>query len=95
MEEAFLYDNAFTGTLPATIGQWSEAKEVSFWNNRHTGQIPDTIVNWVNIRGAWFDDNAFTGTIPSGICQYIDDGDLLRADCVSDDLVCTCCTDCW
>jgi hypothetical protein len=84
--------NSLTGTLPASIGHWTALTLFSVYSNEMTGTIPASIGNWSQIQIAYFYENQFTGTMPNGICPYIDDGDLLEADCF--EINCTCCTSC-
>jgi hypothetical protein len=90
-----VFDNALTGTLPESIGQWTALTFFGVSSNALTGTIPASIDNWIRIQIAYFEHTKFTGTMPNGICPYyIENGDTLNADCLSE-ITCTCCTGCY
>jgi hypothetical protein len=91
-------DGPLTGTLPASIGQWTALTYFGVSTNEMTGTLPASIGNWSQIQEAYFDQNNFTGTMPIGICPYINiaNGDALVADCLKE-ITCSlqdCCTYC-
>jgi Leucine-rich repeat (LRR) protein len=59
-------DNNLGGTLPASIGDWSNLTYFAVQNNAFTGTIPSSVERWSNLQIAYYDGNDFTGSVPSG-----------------------------
>jgi hypothetical protein len=90
MTDLFNVDrNNLTGSLPESIGLWSDLFIFSVSGNRLTGPVPMTIANWTSIGAAYFEENSFNGSIPVIICT--NNATKVLADCLSE-VFCSCCS---
>nr|XP_043631261.1 receptor kinase-like protein Xa21 [Erigeron canadensis] len=62
-----LASNAFSGSLPSSVGGLSGLTSLDVSNNQLTGTLPMTIGNLRNIRRLNLKNNSFSGSIPSSI----------------------------
>jgi hypothetical protein len=80
--------NAFTGTLPVSVGQWTNLVEFSVASNVLSGSLPSDLKNIATVNVA---DNSFTGSIPNDVCSAVNLPSI-EADC--SELSCSCCSVC-
>jgi hypothetical protein len=70
LESFTVEGNAITGTLPTTIGLWTELREFKVTlNNGLTGRIPVSIANWTLLESIVIWNTTLTGTIPDSLCD--------------------------
>lgn len=87
--------NPIEGTLPDFIGdEWLGIENFYVHSTGLTGTIPVSLAKWSALRVATFNDTNLVGAVPSGICNA-DALEVLTADCFSDDMECSCCTECF
>jgi hypothetical protein len=60
-----LYNNQFSGSIPAELGNLSNLGSLSLSGNQLTGSIPVELGNLTNLRYLSLDDNQLTGSIPA------------------------------
>lgn len=63
LEDLKLNGNAFTGSIPATIGALTQLKEVDLANNQLSGSIPTALYTLNNLELLGLAGNQLTGTI--------------------------------
>jgi hypothetical protein len=86
--ESFIVEiNELTGTLPATIGLWTDLREFKVTlNNKLTGRIPVSIANWTLLESIVIFNTTLTGSIPDSLC------DTLTEASIGCNVNCSCCT---
>jgi hypothetical protein len=98
----YLYSNKLSGTIPTTMGQLTNLKELVIDQNEFVGALPEELSSLTNLVTMFVFENKFNGTMPEPICQLIKkknnnngNGVLknLWADCM-EGFNCTCCTAC-
>ncbi|GAA0164940.1 hypothetical protein LIER_20462 [Lithospermum erythrorhizon] len=63
-----LSENNFKGTLPSSIGNFSDSLTIfNIFGAQVRGSIPSTIANLRNVHGIYLDSNELTGPIPASI----------------------------
>jgi hypothetical protein len=79
--------NELTGTLPATIGLWTDLREFKVTlNDKLTGRIPVSIANWTLLESIVIFNATLTGSIPDSLC------DTLTEASIGCNVNCSCCT---
>jgi hypothetical protein len=63
----YIYDNAFSGTLPTEVGNLVALTDVRAQHNQLQGTIPDTLWTITTLTTLRLDDNQLTGAVSSGI----------------------------
>jgi hypothetical protein len=43
IDSIFVNNNGLNGTIPSSIGNWSQIENATFYNNQFTGAMPDEI----------------------------------------------------
>ena len=66
----FKLKNNLVGSLPLTIGQWTELKKFSVTFNRLTGTLPSSIVQWTKLESISIFNNSLTGPLPESIDRW-------------------------
>jgi hypothetical protein len=66
-ESLYIYDNAFSGTLPTEIGNMVALTEVRAQRNQLQGTIPNTLYTITTLATLRLDDNQLSGTVSSAI----------------------------
>jgi hypothetical protein len=66
-ESLYIYDNAFSGTLPTEVGNLVALTDVRAQHNQLQGTIPDTLWTIATLTALRLDDNQLSGTVSSTI----------------------------
>jgi len=56
--------NKFSGTLPASLGEWKYMQELTLESNNFSGTLPSTVASMIKVSYIDLGENAFTGPIP-------------------------------
>jgi hypothetical protein len=70
MDRFDVSSNSLSGTLPTSIGQWTNVKIFNVFANNFTGPLPDVVGQWSNIEEFNAAHNSFTGTVPGSIANW-------------------------
>ena len=63
----YLYNNDFTGSIPAALCNLANLKTLYLNDNQLSGEIPSEIGNLANLEELLLDNNSFSGQIPLAI----------------------------
>jgi hypothetical protein len=66
----FCHHTELYGTLPESLGLWTNLTSFSAGNNRLTGSLPSTLNRWSNIEVFSVETNYLTGSLPEGIGNW-------------------------
>ena len=66
----WLDSNVIGGTIPASIGDFTDIASLSITDAELSGPLPPELGNLVNMRRCWLYDNQLTGTIPSTLSSW-------------------------
>ena len=65
----FLWQNQLTGSIPSTLGDLTNLRELFLGSNQLTGSIPSTLGDLTNLQGLDLGWNDLTGSIPSTLAS--------------------------
>jgi hypothetical protein len=96
-----LESNRFTGSIPSSIGAWTDVRAVSFADNMLSGMVPHTVAAWTALDAGFFYSNNLNGAMPTfggDFCPKKGNGSNLLADCKNNTgqakISCACCKFC-
>jgi hypothetical protein len=71
--------NGLTGSLPSSIGMWTNLTRIEMSWNELTGTIPTSVAQWTSLNTAILYNNNLTGTMPTipGFCPKNGAGGVL------------------
>ncbi|XP_071717685.1 receptor-like protein kinase 7 [Rutidosis leptorrhynchoides] len=69
MESLQLFENKFSGEIPAELGEFKFLKEFSIYDNMFTGELPAKIGSWAEFEFIDASQNMLTGSIPPDMCK--------------------------
>ena len=86
--------NELTGTISGSgLRKWApNMKRLSLFDNRFSGRIPGQFGRLTNLQVLRLSLNDLTGRIPASMCNL--DIGVLTADCLTNQVHCTCCSAC-
>ncbi|XP_062101048.1 receptor-like protein kinase 7 [Humulus lupulus] len=64
-----LFENRFTGDIPAEFGEFKRLVSLSLYSNNLTGPLPQKLGSWANFDFIDVSENFFTGPIPPDMCK--------------------------
>uniref|UniRef100_A0A2P2M0Q5 non-specific serine/threonine protein kinase n=1 Tax=Rhizophora mucronata TaxID=61149 RepID=A0A2P2M0Q5_RHIMU len=64
-----LYDNRFSGEVPAEFGEFKKLVNLSLYRNQLTGSLPPQLGSWSNFDLIDVSENNLTGPIPPDMCK--------------------------
>lgn len=64
-----LFENQFSGELPAEIGDFKNLVNLSLYMNKLTGELPQKLGSWADFHFIDVSENFFTGRIPPDMCK--------------------------
>ncbi|KAL8128973.1 hypothetical protein V2J09_018128 [Rumex salicifolius] len=64
-----LFENEFSGELPAEFGEFKNLVNLSLYTNNLTGTLPEKLGSWAEFNFIDVSTNAFTGPIPPDMCK--------------------------
>lgn len=67
MQSMYLHQNLLVGSLPNTLGNFSEISYFTSYTNLLTGTVPESLSGWSSIVVLTLDDNLYTGTLPASL----------------------------
>ena len=67
VQALYLFNNSFTGEIPANLGDMAGLTSLQLYNNQLSGPIPDSIVNLTELTNVYLQNNQLSGPIPSSI----------------------------
>ena len=68
---AKIFDNAFRGTLPDTLSQWTALSDFEIEMNAFSGTLPAIIgSSWTQMDTFTVNENMLSGTIPSSVGNW-------------------------
>ena len=70
MTDFQIQDNAFTGSLPPSLGNWTDLTKLNVQRNHLTGILSDTFGAWSKLEYCLLNENSFTGALPSSIINW-------------------------
>ncbi|KAL7600561.1 hypothetical protein Lser_V15G24431 [Lactuca serriola] len=69
MESLQLFENNFSGEIPAEFGEFKFLKQFSIYDNMLTGELPSKIGSWADFQYIDVSENFLTGSIPPDMCK--------------------------
>ncbi|XVF36512.1 hypothetical protein REPUB_Repub19eG0064400 [Reevesia pubescens] len=64
-----LFENKFTGEVPAELGEFRKLVNLSLYTNMLTGPLPQKLGSWANFDFIDVSENFLTGPIPPDMCN--------------------------
>ncbi|VFR03167.1 unnamed protein product [Cuscuta campestris] len=64
-----LFDNRFSGEVPAELGEFKNLINLSLYANRFTGPLPPMLGSWSDFNFIDVSENFFSGPIPPEMCK--------------------------
>ncbi|CAH9076990.1 unnamed protein product [Cuscuta epithymum] len=64
-----VFENRFSGEVPAEMGEFKNLINLSLYTNQFTGQLPPKLGSWSEFNFIDVSENFFTGPIPPEMCK--------------------------
>ncbi|KAL9143936.1 hypothetical protein ABFS82_14G266600 [Erythranthe guttata] len=64
-----LFENSFSGEVPAEMGDFKNLVNLSLYMNKLTGQLPHKLGSWADFHFVDVSENSLTGAIPPEMCK--------------------------